>query len=742
MMRARPGCWRGPCAALALAAACAAAPGTGTAAAQPPAAGTGTAAGADPATDGTAASTPAPDPAALPQIVVTSTKQAQDQQQAPAAITIISGADLVQAGATDIRAVQDLVPSARFQQQNVATEIYLRGVGSTLDFPQIESPTAFTINGIHIPREATGVPLYDVDQLEVLPGPQGTLYGRSAMGGAVDVTLRRPTARTETDALFETGNYDLLHLGAMRNIPLAEALDLRVAADYHTHSGYETSGADSQDDLAGRVSLLARPSGSVTAYLWAATLDKDGHPPNLVVKGVNPATGQLDPGRYLNGNPWNDQFPAPYAARLPDGQPRAQSQKYANRMTGGQVDVQLDDATTLSWIPSYLYLASSADYWLGAFPGNETNNYRQATSEWRVAARYGWGTSLAGLYAYDLDSDGSFTFGGFTLATGFPVSIVDGNRIKGASLFGQVTVDLSDALRWTGGGRLSRDERLGSGRYPNGAGLAPYTYDQGFHHVDYQLGLEYDLAPSTMAYAGTQTAYQPGSFNAYASTPAASNAIGEARLTAYSAGIKHRSRDGRLQIDDEIFYYDYRGLFASAYNTVLNSNQTFNAQKVRITGDQLDLTWQATSADRLHASVGYLHARNVRFELPDGSANYDGLQLQYAPDWTINAGFAHDVPLPVGHVTLQAQARYEDSFYADYAHTPGGYQQGYVKTDATLTYVSARGDWTVAAWVRNISNVAVIAATAGGSNLPPLATGATAFLEPPRTFGVRTTWHL
>ncbi len=685
---------------------------------------------------------PADAGAALPPIIVTSTKQAQSEQEVPAAITVVTGAMLVDTGATDIRAVQDMIPSARFQQQNVATEIYLRGVGSTLDFPQIESPTAFTINGIHIPREATGVPLYDIDQLEVLPGPQGTLYGRSAMGGAVNVNLHRPSNITESDVLFETGNYDLLHLGAMQNLALSDTLDVRVAADYHTHAGYEASGADSQEDLAGRLSVLARPSAAVTAYFWAATLAKDGHPPNLVVKGVDPATGLLDPNRYLTGNPWSDRFPAPYAAQLPFGQPRAEGQNYANKMVGGQVDVALDDQTTLTWIPSYLYLASSADYWLGAFPGNETNNYRQSTSEWRLATKLGWGTSLAGLYVYDLNSNGDFTFGGFTPQTGFPVSIVDGNRIKGASLFGQVTVDLSNTLRWTGGGRVSRDDRLGSGRYASGAGLAPYTYDQGFHHVDYHLGLEYDLAPETMLYGGTQTAYQPGSFNAYASTPAASNAIGEARLTAYTAGIKHRSGDGRLLINDEIFTYDYHGLFASAYNTVFNSNQTFNAQKVRISGDQLDVSWQPTTADHLHASVGYLHARNVRFELPDGSANYDGLQLQYAPDWTLIAGAAHDLALPVGHLTLQAQARYEDSFYADYAHTPGGYQQGYVKTDATLTYVSARGDWTLAAWVRNISNVAVIAASAGGSNLPPLTTGATAFLEPPRTFGLRTTWHL
>ena len=90
------------------------------------------------------------------------------------AITAIDGESLVHSGITDIRAVQDFVPSVRFQQENDSTEIYIRGVGSTLDFPQITPPNSFNLNGVSVPREATSVPLYDIGQIEVLPGPQGT----------------------------------------------------------------------------------------------------------------------------------------------------------------------------------------------------------------------------------------------------------------------------------------------------------------------------------------------------------------------------------------------------------------------------------------------------------------------------------------------------------------------------------------------------------------------------------------
>ena len=127
--------------------------------------------------------------------------------------------------------------------------------------------------------------------------------------------------------------------------------------------------------------------------------------------------------------------------------------------------------------------------------------------------------------------------------------------------------------------------------------------------------------------------------------------------------------------------------------------------------------------------------------MPDGTANYDGYQLQYAPDWTVNAGYTHDVRWSKGYLRAKAGSRYEDSFYADFGHTPGGRQQPTIKTDASLTYYPAVGGWSAGVWIKNIENVAVIAATAGGSNIPVLAAGATAFLEPPRTYGLRASWN-
>ncbi len=105
------------------------------------------------------------------------------------------------------------------------------GVGSTLDFPQVTPPNAFNLNAVSVPREATSVPLYDIAQIEVLPGPQGTLYGSSALGGAVNVNFRRPTLEYETSALLEVGDYGMYHVSAAQNVPLGHSWGVRAAVD-------------------------------------------------------------------------------------------------------------------------------------------------------------------------------------------------------------------------------------------------------------------------------------------------------------------------------------------------------------------------------------------------------------------------------------------------------------------------------------------------------------------------------
>ncbi|AMG75137.1 TonB-dependent receptor [Sphingopyxis granuli] len=685
---------------------------------------------------------------ALDDIIVTAQKGNQSLQKSPVAITAIGGESLTAQGVVDIRGVQALVPSVRFQQQNAATQIYIRGVGATADFPQVDPPTAFHFNGIYIPREGTSVPIYDVAQLEVLPGPQGTLYGRSALGGIIDIRFKRPTFKQETDVLTEVGNYSMFHTTFVQNVPVTDELAIRGAFDYNRHSGYMTSGANAADDWGARLSLLYEPREDFTAYVFASFVDKNGTASNLVAQGVN-LDGSLSSGAFIQKNPWNDQLPPSLLAVSPFGQPDAGDIRYSNSMVGGELKWDISDNLTLTYIPSWLHLEVGVDFWLSGLPGSKRDEYNQTTHELRLSGDHDWGKWLVGLYGYRMRAEGEFFVGApFDVITtqGFPTSLVGRSVIKGLAGFGQLTYNITDDLRAIFGGRYSVDNRTGGGLFFDGAGLSPYSSDETYRNFDYKVGLNYDLTQQVMLYATLETGYQPGTFNNFASTPALSNQVKASDLTAYTAGVKTRLFGNAVTWNNEFFYYDYKDLLASAFDTVRNATQTFNAKKVEIYGLQSDLVADLSANDRFNITIGYLHARNKDFDrpanLPGGTASFNGLQLQYAPDWTVSAGYYHDFQMPDGYFRAHVTTRYESSFFGDFSQAPGGRQDSYTKTNFSFTYYANDGSWSLGAWVKNIEDEPVQAATAVGSNFPFNPQGASVYLEPPRTYGLRATLNL
>lgn len=673
-------------------------------------------------------------------IVVTANKQSQRLQKTPAAITAINGPLLVERGITDIRAVQAFVPSVRFQLQSSTTEIYIRGVGATQDHAQFDPPTSVYFNGIYMPREVASTPFYDIQQVEVLPGPQGTLYGRSSLGGVVTVNFNRPTHDNEANFIAEAGNYSLAHLTATENVAISNTLAVRGSFDFNRHSGYLTSGSESKDNWSGRLSLLYTPTDRLSVYLWGMVTKVNGRSTNAVAIGIEP-DGTLNPGAFLNKNPWNDLLPPSVLAQSPFGQPAAQRTTNRNRIFGGEISYGLSDDITLTYIPSYLKFFASDRFGLSGLPNIQDIEFEQTTHELRLAGRGKWGSWLVGAYGYYMTSNGHFYVGTYDF-TGIPVTVIDYNRLKGAAVFGQGTVNVSNSLRITVGGRYGADDRIGDGPYPVGAGLARYNFSKSYHRFDYKVGVDYDISAHVLAYAAIQTGFMPGTFNTFANPGSAdgkANAVDPAKLTAYTVGFKSKLLDGRLQFNSEFFYYDYRGLFATAYNAFLSQTQAFNAKKTEIYGNQTDIVFKPSSLDQLNVSLGYLHARYKNFTLPDGSANYDGNQLQFAPNWTVSGGYSHDFDLPKGYIRASASSRYESRFFADYAHTPGTLQKAYAKVDASVTYFDSKGRWSLGVWGKNLTNRPVIAAAGSGSSFPANPNAGTAYLEDPRTYGMRVT---
>lgn len=695
----------------------------------------------------------------LDEIVVTAQKRAELLQDITAAVTAIERETFMVRGVTTLADVQNLVPSVRLQKESASTEIYIRGVGSTLDLPMIEPPNAYNINGVYVPREVTSASLVGIERMEFLPGPQGTLYGRGAIGGVVNTITRRPGDALETNTMVEAGNYSHARATVSQNIPIGDNTGMRASVSYFDRDGYLKSGADSADDLAGFIALETSPGDAVNIHLWGHFENRQGYSANLLSKGnlTNPKSQA-----FPNKDPWDDRLEGPLAVYATLGPIDAQDRDWDTTLLGAEVNWDITDALSLTYIPSYLDFEWRQGYWLTHKNGDFNETIDQQTHELRLAYDTGGDmTWLGGVYAYDIETTGQLfiQFGPDELFPGSPAGLwldasdVRDHRLKGTALFGEMRYAISDALRFVAGGRYSSDKRRGSGFQPDivvepavdedpvalFTGTAPpaWSNSETWDNLDWKLGIEIDVADETLVYATAQTGFQPGTFDVFP------DSVTEAsELLSFTVGARSRLAGGRLVFNNEVFYYLYDNLLTQAFNAATGTNFLTNAD-TKIYGLQTDIAYAPASLEntQFRFSLGYLHARYDDF-LEDSLDVYNGNQMQNAPDWTATFGLVHDWMFASGaFIRADVLARYESGFWGNFSHSPGMYQASYTKSDLSLTWHCGTGRWSAGLWVRNLENSDVQSAAATGNPVSDPGPGAP-FLEAPRTYGVRVTLNL
>jgi iron complex outermembrane receptor protein len=695
----------------------------------------------------------------IDEITVTAQKRTQLLQDTAAAITAVDSQTIVARGITTLADVQNLAPSVRLQKESASTEIYIRGVGSTLDLPMIEPPNAYNVNGIYIPREVTSASLVDVERMEFLPGPQGTLYGRGAIGGVINTITQRPGDEFETRVNVEAGDYSHVRASVTQNIPVNENFALRGTLSTFDRDGYLKSGADSADDLAGFLALEASPADTVNLYLWTHIESREGYSANLLSKGSvdNPRSQ-----KFPNSDPWNDQLEGSLAPFATLGPIDAQYREWDTVLIGAELNWDLNENLTLTYLPSYLDFDWRQEYWLTHKDGDFNESIDQWTHELRLAYDSGGPASwLFGIYNYEIETAGQLyiQFGPGELFPDSPpglwlgASDVRDHELSGTAVFGDLTYALSERVRLVAGGRVSRDERVASGYQPDivvepavdsepvalFTGVAPPSWSNSddWNHVDWKLGIEFVTENGGLLYAAAQTGFQPGTFDVFP------NAVTEeSELLAFTLGAKNRYLDDRLTFNNELFYYVYDNLLTQAFNAATGTNFLTNADTI-IYGLQSDLALAPASLQntRFTFSLGYLHARYDDF-VEDSLDVFNGNQMQNAPDWTATLGLVHDWRLGSGaYIRANLSSRYESGFWGDFSHSSGLYQEGYTKTDAALTYYCGSGKWSAGLWVKNLENQAVQSAAATGNPFTDPGPGAP-FLEAPRTYGIRFTLNL
>lgn len=696
--------------------------------------------------------TPAPAPGdsdQLQEIVVTAEKRSENVEKAPATISVVNGNDLTTRGIADISESTVEFPSVKFGQIAGTTHMYIRGIGAEQDRASIDPLSAMMQNGIVIPREITGNNLFDVSTIEVLPGPQSTLYGASSAGGIVSVTNNRPTNTQEGYAILEIGNYDFKHITAVQNVPLSDTLSVRAAFDGAYHDGYESSGADAEDEISTRVSLLYKPNEDLTAYFWYLFNHTGGEPANTVTLTANNVFA--DPK-----HPWTDNSCTPSGAGAPLGvnpncDPNyigAPFQDFRTNIFAGQIDWHVRDFT-ISMIPGAVVDGGPILQYFSPFPNYQDIGTHQYSDELRFTSDsekpFKW---LGGLFFYQEREYQYFSVNNTLLQN---LNHLQGNpeiwnEDRTYAAFGQLTYSVTDWLRLTGGLRYSSNQKVANGcNCAAGGGEGVYfNFDHTWPRTDWKVGVETDIGEHGLWYATVQTGYTNGAYQYYNQSgllgpqnAGPAPVVQPSTLTSYSTGTKFRFLDNRIEFNNEVYFYNYRNLLIAPFddNPAHYGTAFYSANRTEIYGDELDLKLLLTHDDQLHFNFNYNHARAIDFVVGDPPVNYGGLQLIEAPDGVGNAGYRHTFNLSGGAgVEFNVDTHYENGFWGTFNHAPTTHQPAFTMTDANLTYKASSGKWSAAVWGKNLENSAVIGP---GAYVGAGTIGGVYWVLPPRTFGVR-----
>lgn len=692
-------------------------------------------------------------PDKLGEIIVTASKRPENLQKAAISVTALNSMALETRGIVDAAQLAGIAPGIQFQPSFVLLA-YIRGIGNYSVQPATDQSIAYNVDGNYLSRPyAMPDILFDLSQIELVRGPQGTLQGRNAIAGSINLVTNRPKHEFEARAGASFGNYGLITTEAMINVPLGNSAALRLSAASNGHNGYVDGGFLNGDTKGARARLLVEPASNLEILLSADYSSRDEKGPGYSIC----PPGSPDAGCV--GVAWKPWGGTPgQGTSATESVPEPNYVKSRNYSFYGEVNWDLGFGT-LTWAPSYrnIYYRNhtSFSHYFGFAPAVHDELFQQ---ELRIVSKPGSPISwVAGLYYGRQQSreQNYFTSGVppyiSTNEPGFPElghvffkNDIDKYVYRSVAAFGQVLVPVADHFRIMLGGRYTEDKKSENARdglvYPGPTLVEVATSaDLSLHKFTYKIGAEFDVAPNAMIYANYSTGFKSGGVNGVPNDDVLPRTFAPEEIKSVQGGLKGRFIDDRLQINAEAFHYDLTGYQTSALLfdpvTGILLGGTVNSQKDEFYGGELESTLLVTPADRLDMSFSYLHAVHKKFEIPQSGVNLSGKQVSNAPKFTFTGNYAHTFEFANGgNLVAHVETRYESEQWVDYRLAPGTLQPAYWRHSADLTYNSADARWSIGAFIRNISNNGALMHAIPGAILGQYTLG---LAYPPRTYGIR-----
>jgi iron complex outermembrane recepter protein len=695
----------------------------------------------------------------LDEIVVTALKRSEPLSKAPLAISALSQEELTTGGVVVLQDLTSSVPSLEMRQVAIddSIEVTIRGITNT-DFNPGGSPAVATyVDGIYLARtQGLNGDLFDLERVEVLRGPQGTLYGRNSTGGNINLVSADPRNSFGASVDLTYGNFNDIQTRGMVNIPLTDELAVRGAFSVRRSDGYfNTEGSTNQnygaaDNYAGRLTFLWTPSSD---FKWRLALEDS----------ITGGTPDLEFASAPNGRPIDG---LPVFDRTVPSSPEP-SNSVRNFMVRSRMEWQVDSHLSLNYLAGYEDLTYSSLWVLaGSDPalvagsladGHRTGGDKSYSQE--IDLNFDWSrfkNILGANYLYESERDfDDYHF--YTVGLNYRGGTSLGPTATDESwgVFDQATFTVLDGFRLTAGVRYSSENKANSlngfgqeycpvtvslatalsQMLTPGCAFSPESPVRGsWTNTNWKAGLEYDLSDAILTYASVTTGFKAGGLNIGGNiTP---QAYDPEKVTSYEIGIKGHFFDNRVSIYADGFDMHYSDLQVTQISGV--ADITNNAAKASIYGTEIEGQWLITPKDRLSGFFDYLHAtysdyRNA-VDQQTGTVypSLSGNSLPFAPRYSAKLSFSHEFDLPNGGtLTPSGSAYYQTRTYLREFNLPVDQVNGYSKSSVNLEYADPSRHWTVDGYVNNLEN-SVIRSGSGTAVGLYWST-----YEPPRTYGVR-----
>ncbi len=642
-------------------------------------------------------------------IVVTAQKREQTVQKVPIAITAVSSDMIVDRGVTSLVDLAQLVPSAKASDFSGNISFYIRGVGTNLLGTGIDPGVAVHEDGVYIARSKSQAgSFFDLERVEVLRGPQGTLYGRNATAGVVNLITRQPTEEFEANGAIRYGNYNSLELeGGVGGAIVPGVVTARIAGVYRRHDGFSRNIAsnrefDDQNEGGLRATVRVEASPSFNYTVSGEYFRRND------ASGSFQLIGLAKPGVALAGAVRGFQWTAVPRTIASELQPVNTLDNWAVTGIGNWSvadGVAIKSTTAFRHTKSFRMI--DFDFSTMPVPLTFADKNRQFSQELQLTVSSARNKLVAGAY-YLNENFFNETQAPLTPIINVPKAIFlqrGTGKVDTLGFYVNDEFQLTSKLTLTAGLRYSYEKRSHVSEAAAGVAITNISGKKTWKAVTPKVTLDYEFTSDVKAYVSFGQGFKSGAF-----LVGTTNApVDPEHVNAYEAGLKTRLFNRRLEANIAVFHYEYTDL---QVNRVVGfATLVENAASAKVDGIELEgraALWQGASAN---FSAAYLDARFAQYSTADaarlelGVLDLKNFRLPYAPRWSTSGTLQQKISLPGGGaLTASGTATWTSRIFFTPFNVDAVSQKEHADLQARLSYAPADNRWHVAVWGRNLTN--------------------------------------